>query len=55
VRSWIASGRLKVKKVNMGVRYVQLEEVDALWLVERAKETDAVKKAKRRERKAKTG
>jgi hypothetical protein len=53
VRSWIASGRLKVKKVNMGVRYVQLEEVDRLWAAEQARAIDEAQ-GKPKRKKAKT-
>jgi hypothetical protein len=52
VRTWIASGRLPVRKVNRGQRFVCLETLDALWAAEQAEEIDAMKKPKRKARKA---
>jgi hypothetical protein len=43
VRVWIASGRLPVRKVNRGQRFVCLEQLDALWLAERAEQAEPAK------------
>jgi hypothetical protein len=48
VRVFIASGRLPVRKVNRGQRFVCLETLDTLWLAERAKEIEPAKAKRKR-------